>query len=201
MAITTSVAGVSGSAADECGSTLSIPPTPAEELDAARSSEEAGDSDSGEFHDAAGEDTRFSLIPLQTPTTPRAPQFNDSDSGSSDASTRQKHASSSSSVIGQKSPRGSGSFQTHRTTLPDETRDRNQHPSSTSSMSYFLTRQKERLDSDPSAHRASIHGNAILKQGFDKLQQKTQYSEPEVDWGAFWILFKLARRPDDDARL
>lgn len=182
MSTASTSAGTSSPPPDEPGASHSIPPpTPAPELSAFSASPDDEEPED-EFHDVADNaDERFSLIPLQTPTTPRANPLADTSSDSSDASTNRKRTSNSSSIIAQKSPRASGSPSTRRTTLPADDGTSSKHASG---MSVLLARQKERLDADPKAHRASIQGNAILKQGFDKLQLDTQSAEPEVDWGA-----------------
>lgn len=178
-------AGPSSPTRDQPGASHSIPPpSPAHEAPTfAESGSPDDDQSDGDFHDVVDDsDARFSLIPLQTPTKPRANPLEDTSSGSSDASMNHKRTpSNSSSMLGQKSPRVSGSPSTRRTTLPPDDHGTGKHESS---MSFMLARQKERLDADPKAHRASLQGNAILRQEFDKLQSETKHVEPEVDWGA-----------------
>lgn len=161
-------------------------PPPSADAAPAINAPDVDDSDDGDFHDVA--DDRFSMVPLQTPTaTPQLPQFGETvKTDSADASPRLR-GSSVSSMAGQKSPRGSlralSPTSTHRTTLPPSSDGPLRE--SSSGMPYLLARQKERLDSDPHAHRASIDGHAKLKEGFDKLQQVAQTTETEIDWGTF----------------
>lgn len=160
-------------------------PSPAAEITPSVHVPDTDGSDDGDFQDVA--DDRFSMIPLQTPTAAatKTLQFEETNKTDSADTSPRLRGSSVSSVTGQKSPNGSlrarSPTSTHRTSLPPSSGGPSRD--STSRMPFMLARQKERLDSDPHAHRASIDGHARLKEGFDKIQQVTQTTESEIDWG------------------
>lgn len=162
-------------------------PSPAAEISPTVNVPDTDGSDDDNFQDVA--DDRFSMIPLQTPTAAatKTLQFEETNKTDSADTSPRLRGSSVSSVTGQKSPNGSlrarSPTSTHRTSLPPSSDGPSRD--SMSRMPYMLARQKERLDSDPHAHRASIDGHAKLKEGFDKLQQGTQATENEIDWGTF----------------
>ncbi|KAF8313102.1 RabGAP/TBC [Clavulina sp. PMI_390] len=179
----------SGASATELAgpSKIPVPPAGAEEITTSTTESSKDDSDEDDFQDVA--DDRFSTVPLQTPTTSTTVESHldvTNKSVSSGESPRPR-GSSVSSVTGQKSPNGSprplSPTSTHRTTLPASSDGTPGDP--TSGLPYMMARQKERLDSDPHAQRASIDGSAKLKAGFEKIHQEAKPSANEIDW-EFW---------------
>ena len=168
--------------ADGSHSSASPPPP------AVSSQSDDGDNDD-DFQDLPLEDgddigdVRFSMIPLQTPTptTPHAPHHPEESPVISELSRR----FSTSSIIGQKSPRSSRRMTISYSNGVDGT--------TTGSVPFMLARleqQRELLESDPKAHRASLDGHGRLKDDFYKLQmqQEAVMDDAEIDWGESRVL-------------
>lgn len=150
------------------------------------------DSEDGEFEDLT--DDRFSMIPLQTPSaSPHVRRFGEADKADSVQALSRLRNSSASSLAGQKSPRES--LQQHsppstRLTTPASSPYEPSVLSSSTAMPIMMARQKERLDSDPNAHRASVDGHARLKEGFEKIQHDSRAVEVDIDWGEPYIHYR-----------
>lgn len=150
-------------------------------------------SEDGEFEVV---DDRFSMIPLQTPSaSPRVARFRETNKTENAQALSRLRNSSVSSLTGQKSPRESlqeiSPSSTHVTTPAQSPYD-SSRTSSSAAMPIMMARQKERLDSDPNAHRASVDGHARLKEGFEKIQHDSRATEADIDWGEPYVCFAFA---------
>jgi len=149
-------------------------------------------SEDGEFEVV---DDRFSMIPLQTPSaSPRVARFRETNKTENAQALSRLRNSSVSSLTGQKSPRESlqeiSPSSTHITTPAQSPYD-SSRASSSAAMPIMMARQKERLDSDPNAHRASVDGHARLKEGFEKIQHDSRATEADIDWGEPYVCFRM----------
>jgi hypothetical protein len=162
---------VSTSGPDESRSNV-LPP--------AASSQSNHNEDEDDFQDLplGDPDVRFSMIPLQTPTptTPHVEYHPEESSVVSELSAR----FSTSSIIGQKSPRSSRRITTSFSNGVDGA---NHGP--VPFMLARLEQQRELLESDPKAHRASLDGHGRLKDDFHKfqMQQEAVVEDEQIDWG------------------
>lgn len=199
--LATSEGGKSGLALEEQGPTHLSIPSPSIDGKHVLGAPHNDDFEDGEFQDVA--DDRFSMIPLQTPSaSPRVPHFRET--GESVQTLSRLRNSSVSSLTGQKSPRESlqplSPSSTHQTTPAPSPYD-SSRASSFAAMPIMMARQKERLDSDPNAHRASVDGHARLKVGFEKIQQDSRRGEADIDWGELYMYHHVDRELDVNSRL
>ena len=167
--------------ASGCSSVAIPPPLP--------TSFSHGEANDDEYQELAlDDDVRFSTVSLQTPTTSRPAHLSDpiGDTGPSGSSKRLTN----SSVVGQKSPRSSlPDDDPLQMNFPDKGTEENE--ADRSSVPFLIARleqQKERIETDPRAQRASIDGHLRLKEDFQKLQEREQQQlrddpEAEIDWG------------------
>ena len=170
--------------ASVCSSVAIPPPTPT-----LFSDREVNDDE--EYQELAlDDDIRFSTVSLQTPTTSNPAHPSGSTAGPKPSESSKRLTNSS--VLGQKSPRSS-LLDDDALQISPLTKGTEENGVDRASVPFLIARleqQKERIESDARAQRASIDGHLRLKEDFQKLQEREQQQarddlEVEIDWGLF----------------